>query len=213
MTDETQKKTLEILVVEDTPLHQESAKALLAGHNVQIVETFDEAVEYLVGGSNYAPAKDKKKHYDVVLTDMFLPQGKGICQADTTNSATELHPFGYSLALMACQEGTPYVGVLSHGNHHKNPIAYALDFHQSKLKPLIQKVGESKLMISNGGGLGETYKTLDGKIGTTEEVGQKKPRMNLRGEIIEGEFIYSIPSDAEIVKNWKAALDYIINQD
>jgi len=198
-------KQLDILVVEDKEEHQESARVLLAGHNVEIVGTFDEAADRICGTSRYAHKKSsEKKSYAVVLTDMFLPQGRGDCLADKSQGKIEM-PFGYCIALMACKEATPYVAIFSWGDHHKNGIAYGME---EFLDGTVQQVGNSRLAILGAGNyniINFTYKTPDGRIGTLEEVGIKKTDRIMKREY------FTEPKGSKFVKNWKAALDYVVS--
>jgi CheY-like chemotaxis protein len=180
------KEKLDILVVEDNPLHQESARRLLADHNLTLVGTFDEAADFLNGSSNYAPKKIEQRKYDAVLTDMFLPQGRGDCQRDRSQASVE-NPFGYPIALLACKKEVPYVAILSQVDHHSSPMAYSMDLfilekRQSSLgqilerSPTLIEMKKSRLLIS------DTSKF-------SEEVGEGK-----------------------YAKNWKAALDYVMTK-
>jgi len=144
---------LEILVVEDTPKHQEAARQLLANHNVQIVDTFDEATD-LLRLPNICDDDLVQPNYDVVLTDMFYTQGQGRCLSpDVKHLAAEQLPFGYPISLMACQKGVPYVAIVSDANHHSGPIAYSMDFFSNMFTDVrtIMQVGNSRLAVFNDG--------------------------------------------------------------
>ncbi len=195
MTD----KKLEILVVEDTPIHQEAARRLLSEHNVQIVSTFDEATDLLRiplkwEGSIVQPV------YDAVLTDMFLTQGQGRCLSpDMKHLAKEQMPFGYPIALMACQKGVPYVAIVSDADHHSGPMAYSIDFFAKEYidRKTIQQVGNSRLAVFNRRIKNWTYLGRDGKIVLEDPL---RPSSQKIGE------------GATLVKNWAEALDYVRNE-
>jgi CheY-like chemotaxis protein len=119
MTNQTQKK-LEILIVEDNSLHQESARILFAeaGYRVEILSDFRGAINQIRAGNNY----------DVVLTAQSL--GKGLT-ADTGLLA------GYGVANAAIEKNIPLVGILAEQE-------YAISAYGA---PVISKMGNSKLGI------------------------------------------------------------------
>lgn len=55
---------MRILVIEDNPIHQESARETLLGHETTIVGTVDDAWRLL---------SERPFPYEAVLTDMLLP--------------------------------------------------------------------------------------------------------------------------------------------
>ena len=61
------KEKLEILVVEDTQKHIESAKETLRDHNATIVSTYMGAIESLRNSVTNGNI------YDVLMTDLFIP--------------------------------------------------------------------------------------------------------------------------------------------
>jgi CheY-like chemotaxis protein len=233
MTNETQTKKIEILVVEDTPIHQESARILLAGHNVEIVGTYDEALDRVYGESCYAINKSSpKKKYDVILTDMFFPQGRGDCVADKSQASVE-QPFGYALAQIACMEGTPYVGIVSDANHHGNGIGYSMDPLNEKVMNVngsrycvfnnSYKTGmESILVKADGSSAGSTYALRaslkeDPKMkekGITDVRGFKVEAVEQEGSFLRNrlirrgnKYMQQVPAEA---KDWLGALTYLM---
>ena len=188
---ETENKRLEILVVEDKPHHQEAARQLLSEYNVQIVSTFDEVTDLLRLPMTWDGDDLVQPTYDAVLTDMFLTQGRGILSPDVRHLASEQMPFGYPIALMACQKGVPYVAIVSDANHHSGPIAYSMDFFAKEYinRKTIQQVGNSRLAIFNGRIKNWTYLNKDGRVATKENAEE----------------------GAILVKNWAEALDYVRN--
>lgn len=190
------KNPLEILVVEDNPKHQKAARELLGEYNLTVVGTFDEAADYLHG--------KQKKQYDAVLTDMFFTQGRGEMMKEKSMGQIEM-PFGYAVALMACKEGIPNVAIVSDANHHDNPIAYTLDFFEKgNNQAIIQKVGESKLAVIISGHLKHCYLKSDGSV--TSESPYRLPEDSPRlAEFVEKD------GGFQTVKNWKAALEHVLN--
>jgi CheY-like chemotaxis protein len=211
---------LDILVVEDEPKHQESARVLLANHDIQIVGNFDEAADLITGGSKYSPNQGNKRNYDAVLTDLFIPQGRGDCIADNDIVQQQM-PFGYPIALMATKEGIPYVAVVSDANHHEDPIGYSLDFFVGKdnntpevMDLDVYGAGCSRLALMNTMYIDQAYKTPDGKIGTKDEIGEiieeEEEEHNEMGLAMYLDPAYQVPEGSELVKNWKYALDKLM---
>jgi CheY-like chemotaxis protein len=187
---ENENKPLEILVVEDQQHHQEAAKQLLKEHNVTIVSTYDEATN-LLKIPNICDEGLVQPSYDAVLTDMFLTQGEGRCLSpDRQHLASEQMPFGYPIALMACQKGVPYVVIVSDANHHSGPMAYSMDFFSNMFNDVrtILQFGNTRLAIINREIKNSKYLNGNGKIIST--------RQNV--------------TDATPVKNWKDAIEYVM---
>ena len=189
----TKKKDdrLNVLVVEDNPIHQKAAQILLADYNLTIAKNFDRAADTITGGSSYSPYRFEgvgKTKIDVVITDLLFPQGRGDCMADKSRSSWLEKPFGYPIALMAVKEGIPYVAIVSAGNHHEDPMAYTIDFFQDERRhPHIFVCGSSKLAIIDSYNLEPTMYLKD--CGT---------------ELAEhGEY-------AKLVKNYKAVMDLLL---
>lgn len=110
------KSKLDILVVEDTKRHQESSRDLLRGHDITLVDNFDEAVE-LIG----------RERYDILLTDMFFPQGNiGQCKMTDRKRAHIPEDLGTYLALYAARRKIPNISIVSDSNHHDNSQTYAM---------------------------------------------------------------------------------------
>tara|TARA_Y100000310_G_C20688765_1_gene820841 strand:- start:2811 stop:3428 length:618 start_codon:yes stop_codon:yes gene_type:complete len=182
-----ENQKLEILVVEDTPIHQEAARELLKEYNVTIVGTFDDAVDSL-----------HQKKYNIVLTDMFIPQGRGEMQRDKESASTP-QDLGTYIAMYSAQLGVPYVAICSDSDHHDNAQTYATNdlILRQKYKPLTgsvskpMKMGENTLLFNI---FGMAYKTPDGRIGTEKEIGD-------------------LPEGSEPVKNWSFVLDEIKKYD
>jgi len=109
---------LEILVVEDSPKHIESARNELSSEgNLTIVSTYKEAIEYL-----------NKQKADVVLTDERIPFSKARVYPLTDKSFTGLPlPLGSKVVLYAIAKKVPYVALITDADHHSDEIAATLD--------------------------------------------------------------------------------------
>jgi CheY-like chemotaxis protein len=181
---------MNILVVEDTPKHQESARQLLCDHNVDIVTAFDYAMDKL-GGTRGEP----ETKYDAVLSDLLMPQGRGDVQGEKW-MASEQMAFGFPIALIAAQKGIPYVAIVSDMNHHKHPMAYTLDFLNKRMQidgTRFQTFGESSLS--------RAYPMTDGTISL--ECPYELPQDQRQGYVTVG-------SGFKSVKNWKGVLERIM---
>ncbi len=126
---------LKILVVEDSAIHQQAARLQLAGHNLTIVATCQEAQSQL------------KEAWDVVLTDMMIPWTDGC----------EEMPLGMTLVMLALKSGVKKIALVTDANHHENLNSRALDVFRSvdPRKGEWRKgfvVGDSEVIVTNGGG-------------------------------------------------------------
>jgi CheY-like chemotaxis protein len=106
---------MKILVVEDKQIHQQSARDTLVGHDVTIIDSFDEAMRLLVAGS-----------FEVVLTDMMMPMSRKTLARDLYDPEVQV-PYGFVIALRAALCGAKFVAMLTDTNHHKSAISAALD--------------------------------------------------------------------------------------
>ncbi len=122
------KDVYKILVVEDTFKHQEAARALLEGHDITLVDCFEAACDALGGEGSRESISRLATPYDVLLTDLFYPQGREARVTGDYAAAGEQQPFGIFLAQIAARLGVPYIGVVTDMDHHKHPLAYAFDF-------------------------------------------------------------------------------------
>ena len=135
---------MKILVIDDSPLHQESARQTLEGHDVTIVGTYDEAVALF--GLHAMPWRLKEcqpQKFDVVLSDLMMPAGMGGLGGDGTQYNGQEMPMGFPLVLMAVlKSNAKYLAVVTDTNRHDHPAARALtlligndDEDEHKLRP------------------------------------------------------------------------------
>jgi CheY-like chemotaxis protein len=150
-------RRLDILVVEDMPVHQEAASEQLGvDHNLEVVGSFDEAVDLFVGERNFYGKKKEEHNYDMLLTDLMFPQGRGDCQTDKSK-AREVQPFGYVLAMIAAKKGIPNIAIVTDGSHHNGGMVYAMDFFDPynctepyfRQEPLL--IGSGRVLFINQG--------------------------------------------------------------
>jgi CheY-like chemotaxis protein len=126
-----QAPALKILVVEDSPLNIEAAKKQLAGYDLTVVASYDEAREYFA--IDMFGRKYREETFDVVLTDVMLPfssikgERKVLRKEVFEKIAEQLAPYGPIIVLHALQCGVKRVGVLTAGNHHDDQFVYAFD--------------------------------------------------------------------------------------
>lgn len=105
---------LDILVVEDTPKHQESAKVLLRDHEVRLVRDYSEAVKEL-----------NRRSPQVLLTDLNFPFGDN-CPSQDCDSP---RPLGFSLAFYAARSriAVPRIAIYTDTNHHSDGVSATFD--------------------------------------------------------------------------------------
>jgi len=199
---------LEILVVEDNPMHMNAAKSLLSGHNVTAVGSFDAAIsvlkrEYVGGAELYAPQR-----FDVVLTDLLYTQGRGIMMSPANaHRASEEMAFGFPLAMIAARQGVKHVAIVTDMCHHDHPMAYTFDFFKDgdgEVAPLT--IDGAKVMLFDVRRLPEAYVLKDGTV--TEKKPDCKP-WDYKGDEYQLKPTPGQPEYPQYVtaKNWKAALE------
>jgi CheY-like chemotaxis protein len=107
-----------ILVIEDTPKHQVSAKAGLAGHKLTVVTSYEEAMKIL-----------ESEKFDIVLTDLQMPMSSMMLNPNAFKLG-ELVPYGILLMIEAAHRGAKRVALVTDiSNHaqHNNWLVRALD--------------------------------------------------------------------------------------
>lgn len=223
---EEKTKKLEILVIEDKEVHQESARFLLKDYKVTIVGNYDEAMDLLVGGY-----QKEKQQYDVVLSDLMIPQGRGDMQTDKS-LASETMPFGFPIALIAAKQGVPYVAVVTDMNHHEHPLAYTFDFLKTK-RQQVDKLGieNTECMFFDERDVGYVRKLVDGRF-TRDEYCMPFDRVEFPEEIETAYIKEAVPDNSNYPegfgyvrkpetflqekgkqvrgKNWKLALERLL---
>ena len=137
------QKQLEILVVEDSPEHIESAKIAFPGpdFNLTLAKDYFEARKLITPLLKCSPEDgnwDKfwkeyreefeelketgqvKSKFDVVLTDLLMP-------TSPTSDEDYQSGYGFPIALMAAKYGVPNIAVVTRGNHHQERIIHGLE--------------------------------------------------------------------------------------
>ena len=211
---------LDILVVEDKKIHQDSANDLLGEHNIVAASNLVEALAHLgqdyVGnrtGSGFIERAESNrikeiaqesagKSYDIVLTDMMFPLGPGIINL-TREGEYQRHeeqPLGYAMALYAAKQGIPLIGILTDMNHHAGPIAATFDLFRNRDSEHGREeftINDSKVALFDNRDFPEMYLMKDGSL--TEQASWR---------LSDGESaLYQREAGAEVtVKNWKGVL-------
>lgn len=109
---------LDILVIEDTDKHQESAREQFKDHKLVLARNYEEGRSALESGY----------HYNVLLTDLMMPKGGSETMgSEGMKYIFDLLPFGFPLAFLAAKIWTPYIGIVTDVNHHDHPISAAID--------------------------------------------------------------------------------------
>jgi len=134
---------LKILVVEDSHKHREAAKKQLAGHNVEIVVNFDDAVNVLT---------TRGHEFDVVLTDMLMPKGGTSCMGEKGMEHLFVQAgYGFAIAWVAVSNGISHVAILSDASHHDHPMSWAMDFLRTPItKGGIEVIFSNNCLIKTG---------------------------------------------------------------
>jgi hypothetical protein len=176
-------KKLDVLVIEDTERHQVSARVLLADQNITIVEGFDYAMDKLVGGYN-----KPKQHYDAVLSDLLLPQGRGDTMGpEGKYLKRDPMAFGFPISYISAMQGIP-CAVVTDMNHHDHPMSYTFNFLKGT-----QQVNETPVMFFDIGDLPQLFLQRNGEI----------------SDDWDDSYCLEDPQ----IKNWKAALDNLLGRN
>lgn len=191
---------LDILVVEDTEKHQDSARELLQEYNLRIAETYSQAVKML-----------GERKPEILLLDMNFPLGTDIT---TTPDNYSSRPLGYSLALFAARKhiAVPKIAIYTDGNHHSDAISATFDNmysfkreqdeepteHVLNRRPVFT-INDSKLVIFDMRDVPRYFILPNGEKGTQRELYD-------RGISVHDVLEKSCVTDDER-KNWKAILD------
>jgi hypothetical protein len=129
----TGSEKLEIMVVEDNPLHQRTIADLQEeGHTVTLAEDFVSAVG-LLGISSSGERKNDRRSFDALLTDLMIPYGNGFefVGLSMEYRDTKEHPLGFPLLLAGMRLGIPYIGLYTDRNRHQGPEAASLSLFRS----------------------------------------------------------------------------------
>lgn len=132
---------MRILVIDDNPLHQESARQTLGDHDLTVASTYDEAHRLIYGETDCTGERQKppEQIFDVVLSDLLMPaSGMAIGEEGKKYIGQEM-PVGFALSLMAALSGAKYVAVVTDTDHHDHPASAMLDtfnsYHDSCISP------------------------------------------------------------------------------
>lgn len=140
---------LNILVIDDSVNHQQSARQVLgADHDLTVVGSHDEALKLLEtkrdeakyetlraqykeqGVEDYyerASAESRLPYWDAVLCDLLMPAGRNAQGGEGLKYVGQEMPIGWSLAITAALRGAKYVAVVTDMNHHHHPASAMLD--------------------------------------------------------------------------------------
>ncbi len=211
-------KYKKILVVEDTVKHQDAARALLEGHDVTIVDYFEAACDALGGEESINHISHLATPYDVLLTDLFYPQGDGRMLSQKI-AASEQQPFGIFLAQIAARLGVPYIGVVTDLDHHKHPLAYAFDFLKDTDREREIYGADHRFTVDASRVMYFDIRDLE-DVYAFEHEGRVEHHLSWNGaeEAIKSRKGISLLNafekrEAWRVKNWKAALEKLVQQE
>lgn len=137
---------MRILVADDMPANLESARQTLAGHDLTLCGTVEEACHALGFRAPSAPATVTEP-FDAVLTDLWMPMplperskllGVHFSKRDTGGLA----PVGLIFALRAVNQGTRFVAILTDSDHHTDPLVTVMDLIDGQRRGSASVVGK-----------------------------------------------------------------------
>lgn len=146
-----------------------------------MVGSFDEAVD-AISGTNY----------DIVLTDMCIPTGRGDMLRDKSLAKVP-QELGIYVLMLAVAREIPYAAMCTDANHHESAQVYAMVDVVFKRNLEFIKMGQTGLFKE----FKWAYKTPDGDIGSLKE-GEAKG------------FKYE---DLIAVKDWAHVVNTILKHD
>lgn len=149
---------MRILVIDDTQENLDAAIEQLKEHEVITVASFTEAHKLLGNnkrnddtgpdGKPYVRWNEGTTEFDVVLTDLFMPAAS---DGGNTEKAGETTPYGLVFAMAAIRRCVPMVAIVTKGNHHSEPMLWALDLlgleFTDEIKPY--KIGNTMFACCN----------------------------------------------------------------
>ena len=108
---------MKILIIEDTEMHMQSARDQFMDHTLEIVPAY-EAAEICL----------QQNTYDVVLSDLMMPQGgNNVMGPKGMRYIFDLLPYGFPLILLAAKKNSSYIALVTHVNHHDHPMSACID--------------------------------------------------------------------------------------
>lgn len=149
---------MKILVIEDKPIHRQSALETLKGHDLTVVDSYEKGIDAMETKTDYdklerlateqfgpCPSETgtarsewfnkqdelkeqctSRPEFGAVLVDMMMPMSRETLAPGVFNPGEQV-PYGFVLALRACQIGAKYVAVVTDTNHHQGAMSAALD--------------------------------------------------------------------------------------
>src|SRR5512133_3218910 len=114
---------MRILVIDESPLHQASARQTLVGHDLTVISTCDEAYKALKYPETAFEISRPKPSFDAVLCDLLMPAGKTAMGPKGMEYVGQEMPVGFALSLMAVAYGVKYVAVATDIGHHDHPAS------------------------------------------------------------------------------------------
>lgn len=117
---------MRILVVDDQQYNRESACVTLIGHEVTVIGNIKEAYEVL---SNEGRSPEKRRRFDAVLTDLWLPKGdyRGALGGGKGGDPEDQLPAGLVFALVAAANLRIRTVICTDADHHGDLICSLLD--------------------------------------------------------------------------------------
>lgn len=132
---------MKILVIDDNPVHQQSARQTLEGHDLTVVDSYDLGQKLV-----------KKDHgFEAVLVDLLMPASRQALGTRGEQFGGQEMPVGIFLALLAAKNGAKYVAVLTDSSHHDHPASACFDaFNPHEDSPTVFTVESARVLLCNG---------------------------------------------------------------
>lgn len=181
---------LKILVVDDSELQREAAKAQLSDHDLTVVNDFISAAKLL---DPQWPDSTFKPEFDVVLTDMLMPGGgHGLSREAKEKYANQMMPMGIFIAMIAAMTGVKLVAIVSDMGGHDHPLA--VGFQRQPRGGDDDRLHINSIPVMGGG--------------CSSLVRMRKDDLRTYVDYLERDTIPNVE-----VKDWRRTLDWILHPD
>lgn len=118
---------MKILVFDDSQVHRDAAISQLAGHELVVVETYDQAEQFLSKEIRGMPNSDFQE-FDVVMTDLMVPpSNRSLSPSARMDFEGKELPLGIFIAIRALSVGVKKVAVITDASHHDHPGSAIFD--------------------------------------------------------------------------------------
>jgi CheY-like chemotaxis protein len=197
---------MKILVIDDSQVHLDAARAQLSNHDLVTAQSYDEAMQIMFDiGRHHERIDGTRQQFDVVLVDLLMPASAAMQNDPRLNLVGQEMPVGIFLALLAAKHGAKFVGLFSDASHHNHPASSCLDaFNKHERMPTPFYIGECKVILTNNRSWVCTYRR-GGDPTKSLDLNEERQLLKEQGAHFTAwsEYFYS-------AKSWDSLLTYLL---